>query len=53
MHMDLELKAISNNKRDFEIGIFKGVNEEGKMLLKTENELKLISSGECSIKGVY
>ena len=53
MHMDLELKAISNNKRDFEIGVFKGINEEGKMLLKTENELKLISSGECSIKGVY
>ena len=53
MHMDLELKAISNNKRDFEIGIFKGINEEGKMLLKTENELKLVSSGECSIKGVY
>jgi len=53
MHMDVELKAVSNNQRDIEIGIFKGVNEEGKMLLQTESELKLISSGECSIKGVY
>ena len=53
MHMDTELKAVSNNQRDIEIGIFKGINEEGKMLLQTKNELKIISSGECSIKGVY
>ena len=53
MHMDTELKAVSNNQRDIEIGIFKGINEEGKMLLQTKSELKLISSGECSIKGVY
>ena len=53
IHMDIELKALSNNQRDIEIGIFKGINEEGKMLLKTESELKIISSGECSIKGVY
>jgi len=53
MHMNIELKAISNNQRDIEIGIFKGINEEGKMLLQTESELKIISSGECSIKGVY
>ena len=53
MHMDTELKAVSNNQRDIEIGIFKGINEEGKMLLQTKSELKLINSGECSIKGVY
>ena len=53
MHMDTELKAVSNNQRDIEIGIFKGINEEGKMLLQTKSELKLISSGECSIKEVY
>ena len=53
MHMDTELKAVSNNQRDIEIGIFKGISEEGKMLLQTKSELKLISSGECSIKGVY
>ena len=53
MHMDTELKAVSNNQRDIDIGIFKGINEEGKMLLQTKSELKLISSGECSIKGVY
>ena len=53
MHMDAELKAVSNNQRDIEIGIFKGINEEGKMLLQTKSELKIISSGKCSIKGVY
>ena len=53
MHIDTELKAVSNNQRDIDIGIFKGINEEGKMLLQTKSELKLISSGECSIKGVY
>jgi len=53
MHMDIEIEAVSNNQRVIEIGIFKGINEEGKMLLQTESELKIISSGECSIKGVY
>jgi len=53
MHMDAELKAVSNNQRDIEIGIFKGISEEGKMLLQTKSELKIISSGKCSIKGVY
>ena len=53
MHMGDELKVISNNKQDEEVGIFQGINEEGKMLLKTSSELKSISSGECSIKGIY
>jgi BirA family biotin operon repressor/biotin-[acetyl-CoA-carboxylase] ligase len=53
MHIGDELKVISNNQQDEEVGIFKGINEEGKMLLKTSNELKSISSGECSIKGIY
>ena len=53
MHMDAELKVLSNNKKDYEIGIFKGIDEEGKMLFQTESELKIINSGECSIKGVY
>ena len=53
IHMGIELKAISNNQKDTEIGIFKGINEEGKMMLQTRNELKIISSGECSIKGIY
>ena len=48
-----ELKVISNNMQDEEFGIFQGINEEGKMLLKTSSELKSISSGECSIKGIY
>ena len=53
IHMGIELEAISNNQKDTEIGIFKGINEEGKMILQTRNELKIISSGECSIKGIY
>ena len=53
IHMRKEIKAISNNQNDYEIGSFNGINEEGKMLLETKNELKIISSGECSIKGIY
>jgi len=53
MHIGDELKVISNNNQDEEVGIFQGINEEGKMLLKTSSELKSISSGECSIKGIY
>ena len=53
MHIGIELKALSNNQKDTDIGIFKGINEEGKMLLQTERELRVISSGECSIKGIY
>lgn len=53
MHIGAELKVISNNQQDEEIGIFNGINEEGKMLLQTSNGLKSLSSGECSIKGVY
>ena len=53
MHIGIELKALSNDQKDTDIGIFKGINEEGKMLLQTERGLKIISSGECSIKGIY
>ena len=53
VHMEKEIKAISNNQDYSEMGKFNGINEEGKMLLKTKNELKIISSGECSIKGIY
>ena len=53
MHIGIELQALSNNQKDTDIGIFKGINEEGKMLLQTERGLKIISSGECSIKGIY
>ncbi len=53
MHIGDELKVISNNNQDEEFGIFQGINEEGMMILKTSSELKSISSGECSIKGIY
>ena len=53
IHMGKEIKAISNNQNDYELGKFNGINEDGKMLLKTKNGLKIISSGECSIKGIY
>ena len=45
MHMGIELEAVSNNQKNIELGIFNGINEEGKMLLQTKNELKVISSG--------
>jgi BirA family biotin operon repressor/biotin-[acetyl-CoA-carboxylase] ligase len=53
IHLGMELAAVSSNQNDTKVGICNGINEEGKMFLQTENELKLISSGECSIKGVY
>ena len=53
MHMGIELEAISNKQKDNEIGIFNGINEGGKMLLQTNHWIKIISSGECSIKGIY
>ena len=53
IHMGKEIKAISNNQNNYELGKFNGINEDGKMLLKTKNGLKIISSGECSIKGIY
>ena len=53
MHMCMELEAVSNNQKDTQIGVFLWINEEGKMLLETSKELKAISSGECSIKGIY
>ena len=53
MHIGDELKVISNNQQDEDVGIFQGVDEKGNMLLKTSNEIKSISSGECSIKGIY
>ena len=42
-----------SDQKDTEVGIFHGINEEGKMLLQTPRKLKIISSGECSIKGIY
>jgi BirA family biotin operon repressor/biotin-[acetyl-CoA-carboxylase] ligase len=53
MQIGMELKTLSNNQKETDIGIFNGINEEGKMLLQTERTLKIISSGECSIKGIY
>ena len=53
MHIGDELRVISNNQQDEEVGTFQGIDEKGNMLLKTSNEIKSISSGECSIKGIY
>jgi BirA family biotin operon repressor/biotin-[acetyl-CoA-carboxylase] ligase len=53
MHKNAEIKIISNNQKEEITGIFKGINEEGSMILQTSNGLKLINSGECSIKGIY
>ena len=48
-----EIKIISNNQKEEITGIFKGINKEGSMILQTSDGLKLINSGECSIKGIY
>ena len=53
IHIGKEVRVISNNRTDEEIGIFKGINNEGMMLFQSSSKLKLISSGECSIKGIY
>ena len=53
MHKNAEIKIISNNQKEEITGIFKGINEEGSMILQTSDGLKLINSGECSIKGIY
>ena len=53
MHIGTELKVIHYDQENEESGIFNGINEEGKMLLQTSNGVKSISSGECSIKGIY
>jgi len=53
IHMGKEIKAISNNQNDYEMGKFYGISQEGNMMLQTKNALKIISSGECSIKGIY
>ena len=53
MHIGKEIRVISNNRSDEEIGVFNGINNEGMMLFKSSSKVKLISSGECSIKGIY
>lgn len=52
MHQNIEIFIITNQQKEIN-GIFRGVDNEGKMLLETSNGIQSISSGECSIKGLY
>ena len=52
MHQNIEIFIITNQQKEIN-GIFRGVDNEGKMLLETSKGIQAISSGECSIKGLY
>jgi BirA family biotin operon repressor/biotin-[acetyl-CoA-carboxylase] ligase len=52
MHQNLEINIQTNSGAQI-AGIFRGVDNEGKMLLETINGTQAISSGECSITGLY
>ena len=52
LHQDIEISILTSQQKEIK-GIFRGVDNEGKMLLETNNGIQSISSGECSIKGLY
>jgi len=52
MHQNIEISILTNQEKEMN-GIFRGVDNEGKMLLETSKGIQSISSGECSIKGLY
>ena len=52
LHQNIEISILTNQQKEIK-GIFRGVDNEGKMLLETNNGIQSISSGECSIKGLY
>ena len=52
MHQNIEIFIITSQQKEIN-GIFRGVDNEGKMLLETSKGIQAISSGECSIKGLY
>jgi len=52
MHQNIAISIITSQQKEIN-GIFRGVDNEGKMLLETSNGIQAISSGECSIKGLY
>jgi len=52
MHQNSEIAILTNHQKEVK-GIFRGVDNQGKMLLETIDEIQSISAGECSIKGLY
>ena len=52
MHQDAEINILTNQTNKT-AGIFRGIDDQGKMLLETANGIETIGSGECSIKGLY
>ena len=51
INKDKQVKII-DSKEEF-TGIAKGINEKGELLVKTEQELVKIRSGEVSVRGLY
>ena len=52
MHQNEEINILNNSQKKIK-GVFRGIDNEGKMLLETSNGTQTISSGECSITGLY
>lgn len=52
VHMDKKIQIIINNKTILE-GIFIGIEDDGSMNLKVDNNIKNFKFGEISIQGVY
>ena len=52
MHQNQEINIQTNSQKKI-TGVFRGVNNEGKMILETINGTQAISSGEFSITGLY
>ena len=52
MHQNEEINILNNAQKKIK-GVFRGIDNEGKMLLETSNGTQTISSGECSITGLY
>lgn len=53
IHKDTEISIAHHDQQKITLGTYTGINEEGKILLQTKTGIELVSSGECSIKGIY
>ena len=53
MHQQAKVTVTQNDQHKEISGVFNGINEEGKMLLKTTTGIECIAAGQCSIKGIY
>tara|TARA_B100000029_G_scaffold293315_1_gene286836 strand:- start:11438 stop:12196 length:759 start_codon:yes stop_codon:yes gene_type:complete len=52
IHMNQEIQILTNTNQE-QSGVFVGIDDQGCMKIELATGLKLINSGECSIKGLY